>query len=79
MSPTTEAPLPAGPTPSTIANMVCRFEAIQDIDSAIGVQAKVSAPTWADHLYSCRYGYPTGSMVLSIKELWNWGQTSAYF
>ena len=77
--PTTEAPLPAGPTPSTIAKMVCRFEAIQDIDSAIGVQAKVSTPTWVDHLYSCRYGYPTGSMVLSIKELSGWRQTSAYF
>ncbi|MGD0393827.1 MAG: hypothetical protein ABSC41_14430 [Acidimicrobiales bacterium] len=77
--PTTEAPLPAGPTPSTIAKMVCRFEAIQDINSAIGEQAKVSTPTWADHLYSCRYEYPTGSMVLSVKELSSWSQTKAYF
>ena len=78
-SPTTEAPLPAGPTPSKIATMICRYEAIQEIDSAVGEKATVSAPTWADHLYSCRYGYPTGSMVLSVKELSSWGQTKAYF
>lgn len=78
-SPTTEAPLPAGPTPSKIATMICRYEAIQEIDSALGVKATVSGPTWADHLYSCRYGYPTGSMVLSVKELSSWGQTKAYF
>jgi hypothetical protein len=76
---TTEAPLPAGPTPSTIARMICRFEAVQEIDSAFGQKAIVSAPTWADHLYACRYGYPAGSMVLSVKELSSWGQTKAYF
>ena len=76
---TTEAPLPAGPIPSKIATMICRFKAIQEIDSAVGVSAAVSMPTWVDHLYSCRYGYPTGSMVLSVKELSSWGQTKAYF
>jgi hypothetical protein len=79
VSPTTEAPLPAGPIPSKIATMICRFEAIQEIDSAIGVKAKVSTPIWADHLYSCSYGYPTGSMVLSVKELSSWDQTDTYF
>ncbi len=78
-SPTTEAPLPAGPTPSTIATMICRTEAIQEIDSAIGEEAKVSTPVWADDLYSCQYGYPTGAMVLSVKELSSWDQTKAYF
>ncbi len=76
---TTEAPLPAGPTPSKIAKMICANEAIQQIDSALGENATVSTPTWVDHLYSCQYGYPTGSMVLSVKELSSWSQTKAYF
>ncbi len=77
--PTTRAPLPAGPHPSEIAKVVCQKEAHDDIDSALGVTATVSNPTWADHLYSCRYGYPTGSIALSIKELSSWKQTTAYF
>ncbi len=76
---TTEAPLPAGPHPSQIAKKVCQKEAHDDIDSALGETATVSTPTWVDHLYSCRYGYPTGSMELSIKELSSWEQTNAYF
>ncbi len=59
--------------------MVCQKEAHDDIDSALGETAKVSTPTWADHLYSCRYGYPTGSIELSIKELSSWKQTTGYF
>jgi hypothetical protein len=49
------------------------------IASALGVTADVSTPTWVDHLYSCTYKYPTGSMVLSIKELSSWSETFAYF
>ncbi len=45
----------------------------------LGVFATVSHPTWVHHLYSCRYSYPTGSMVLSVKELSNWAQTKSYF
>ena len=35
----------------------------------LGVKASVSTPTWVDHAYSCRYGYPDGEFVLSVKEL----------
>ena len=59
--------------------MICRNEAIQEIDSAVGEKATVSPPRWADHLYSCRYGYPSGSMELSVKELSSWAQTDAYY
>ena len=34
---------------------------------------------WADHLYSCTFTYPNGSMVLSVKELSSWPQTISYF
>jgi hypothetical protein len=78
-TPTTERPLPAGPHPSEIAKMVCADEARSDIAEALGEKATVSEPTWQDHLYTCRYGYPTGSFVLSVKELSSWAQTYAYF
>jgi hypothetical protein len=74
----TEASEPAGLRPPSIATMICRFEAIQDIASALRAKATVSAPTWADHLYTCRYSYPNGSMALSVKELSSWGKTNAW-
>ncbi len=73
------APLPAGRNPSIIAEMVCRPKAQHEIAEVLGVTAKVTTPTWTDHLYSCRYQYPTGAFVLSVKELSSWAQTKAYF
>jgi hypothetical protein len=78
-SKTTEAPQPAGAQPSEIAKQPCQQEAQKDIESALGETATVSPPTWADHLYSCGYDYPTGSIGLSIKELSSWNETLAYF
>lgn len=75
----TEAPLPAGRYPSEIAKQPCQHQARELIASALGVTATVSDPTWVDHLYSCTYEYPNGSMSLSIKELSSWDQTFAYF
>jgi hypothetical protein len=76
---TTIAPLPAGKYPSSISKEVCAKEAQTDIESALGETATVSDPTWIDHLYSCRYQYPTGSMELSVKELSSWAETTAYY
>jgi hypothetical protein len=76
---TTKAPLPAGRNPSEIAKQVCQPEARHDIAEVLGVNARVSTPTWVDHLYLCRYSYPSGSMELSVKELSSWAQTTAYF
>jgi hypothetical protein len=75
----TEAPLPAGRYPSEIAKQPCQHQAHELIDSALGVTATVSTPTWIDHLYSCTYRYSNGSMALSIKELSSWDQTLAYY
>jgi hypothetical protein len=72
-------PLPAGRLPSPIALMVCRPKAQSEINQVLGVTATVSARTWVDHKYSCRYGYPNGSFELSVKELSSWNQTLAYF
>jgi hypothetical protein len=75
---TTLAPKPAGAEPSPIATQVCH-EAVKDIASTLGVTARVSTPTWTDHLYSCAYRYPGGTMVLSVKELSSWSETDAYY
>ena len=74
-----EAPLPTGKSPSEIARMVCTTKAAGEIAEVVGAKASVTAPTWADHLYSCGYQYSEGTMVLSVKELSSWPQTYAYF
>ena len=74
-----ESPQPAGKSPSAIARMVCTTKAAGEIAQVVGAKASVTAPTWADHLYSCGYHYSEGTMVLSVKELSSWTQTYAYF
>jgi hypothetical protein len=67
--------------PSISAQMICEPEAKQEIaDSATGVDTiKPLKPTWQNHIYSCDYVYPNGTMTLSVKELSNADETTAYF
>ena len=78
-TPTTRAPQPAGVSPSSISVMVCSPEAVKEMDAALGEKAAVSDRTWVDQRYACRYGYPSGSMALSVKELSSWAETKGYF
>jgi len=75
----TRAPLPAGPTPSEIAKMVCSAKTQHELAEALGVTAVVGGNTWVDHRYSCRYAYPDGYFTLSVQELSSWSQTYGYF
>jgi hypothetical protein len=76
-SPTAE---PAGVNPSESAKMVCSAEAQKDVAVNLGVKAtSVTTPTWVDHLYSCSYVYPDGTMTFSVKELNNLAETTEYF
>jgi hypothetical protein len=59
--------------------MVCAREAQKEIAETLGVHASVSKPTWAGHAYSCRYTYPGGDFVLTVKELSSWPHTFAYY
>jgi hypothetical protein len=59
--------------------MVCSTKATREIDVALGEKATGDEKSWVDHRYSCRFGYPTGSIVLSVKELSSWPETIAYF
>jgi len=74
-----ESPKPAGTSPSAISRMICTEKAAAEIAEVVAAKASVTAPTWADHLYSCGYRYREGTMVLSVKELSSWPQTYAYF
>jgi hypothetical protein len=76
---TLKAPEPAGKNPSAIAKEICSGIAQGEIQHILGVKAKVQPPTWVNHLYTCRYQYPNGSFILSVKELSSWTQTYAYF
>jgi hypothetical protein len=73
------SPQSAGKSPSAIARMVCTEKTAGEIAQVVAAKASVTAPTWADHLYSCGYHYTEGTMVLSVKELSSWTQTYAYF
>jgi hypothetical protein len=80
---TSQAPKPAGATPSPISVQVCSSEAQKDMAVALGERATVSTPTWIDHRYACTYAYPranpTGSFEVSVKELSSWAETTSYY
>ena len=71
---------PVATTPSKSAKMTCAPEASKDISQVLGATtAQPLRPTWVDSVYSCRYSYPNGMMVLSVKELTDSKQTDQYF
>jgi hypothetical protein len=75
----TTRPLPAGRYPSQVSKMVCASEAPHDVGLALGEKATVTTPTWSDHLYTCRYVYPSATVTISVKELSSVAETTAYY
>ena len=76
----TRAPLPAGRLPSAVSKMVCSDKTQRELSNVLGVTPQQPvAPTWADHLYTCRFAYSSGTLVLTVKELSSWDETLAYF
>ena len=71
---------PARATPSVSAKMICIPKTQHELAVVLGVNpTKPVVPTWADHVYSCRYTYHNAFMVLSVKELSGQPQTDSYF
>ena len=60
--------------------MVCSTEARKDIDASLGVDVLgITAPTWVDHAYACRYRYPDGVISMTVKELDDAAGTQRYY
>ena len=60
--------------------MICESDVRQEVQGQIGVDiTKPLVPSWKDHVYSCHFVYGKNVMTLSVKELANTAQTSAYF
>ena len=60
--------------------MVCSNKTERELSSVLGVTPEQPVvPTWADHLYTCRLAYSSGTLVLTVKELSSWDETLAYF
>ena len=76
---TTHVAKTASADPSESAKMVCAEEAVKDINTVLSENAKVSTPTWVDHVYSCDYVYPEGKMSLHVKEVSSPEETTAYY
>jgi hypothetical protein len=77
---TVHVAIPVKSTPSVSAKMICEQEVRGEIASLLGIQTNQPiVPTWKDHVYSCTYHYPAGSITMSVKELADKAQTDAYF
>lgn len=59
-----------GAEPSDSATMVCGPEIRTSIATALSLpHDPTPTSTWVDHLFTCTYTLPEGSLVLSVKEL----------
>jgi hypothetical protein len=60
--------------------MVCSDQTQRELSNVLGVTPEQPvAPTWADHVYTCRLAYSNGTLVLTVKELSSWSETLSYF
>lgn len=57
-----------GAGPSATARMVCGAEIRGNVARVSALSAPAGTSTWADHLYTCTYRLPAGSLVLSVKD-----------
>ncbi|MEV6012062.1 hypothetical protein AB0M29_35330 [Streptomyces sp. NPDC051976] len=56
--------------PSKAAALVCSYEAAEDIEGALGVSTtEPPKAVWSDHVNSCSYRYPSGTIRLSVEDL----------
>ena len=72
--------IPVSKNPSTSAKMICETDVEREVFDLVGVKpSQPLQPLWKDHVYSCKYVYPNGTLTLSVKELANKAETDAYF
>lgn len=66
--------------PSQSARMVCGPETAGDISTALALGSPTpGTASWADHLYTCTYHLPAGTLILAVKELPDIAAAHQYF
>ncbi|MFC9324593.1 hypothetical protein [Kitasatospora sp. NPDC057015] len=84
-APTTGAAAPGtaggvdlGPSPAAL--MVCAGSVPTQLAGAFGTETTTPpSGTWAQHLYTCTYAYPEGTLLLTVKELADRATAGAHF
>ena len=67
-SPETSAGL-AADEPTAAEQMICAAETRADITTVLGLAtAPTSTSHWANHLYTCSYAMPMGTLIVSVKQ-----------
>ena len=57
----------ASPTPPSSATMVCSDEIRLQVQGALALDSSPAPQSsWADHVYTCTYAVPTGTLVLAV-------------
>ena len=73
------APLSAG-SPSDAEKMICGEEIHTTITKVLGLpRAPTSTATWRDHLYTCTYRLPMGTLIVSVKQSRDPATAQTYF
>ena len=55
--------------PSPAEKMICAAETHTTIQKVLGLTSTpTSAATWRDHLYTCTYRLPMGTLIVSVKQ-----------
>jgi hypothetical protein len=80
VAPTGTAASARADAPAASSLMICADEAKDEISAVLGIQpSQPPAHTWSDHLYTCRYRFGDGTIVLSVKELADPPAAAAYY
>ena len=67
-------------SPSTAEKMICAAETRSTITKVLGLpNAPTSTATWRDHLYTCTYRLPMGTLIVSVKQSSDPAAATAYF
>lgn len=75
-----EQAAPLADAPSAAAQMICADETREAIKSVLTLKATPAGhTTWTNHLYTCTYALPMGTLRLSVKESPDTATASAYY
>lgn len=73
-------PAPVNNAPTPAEAMICGAETRSTIQKVLGLTAApTSSASWRDHLYTCTYRLPMGTLTVSVKQSPDRSAAKAYF